>query len=240
MADPLWPIQTIRYKTYLKEALVEALRTVLSSHPDSLLQNTKVDIEWPSDQASYPAIIVRYYERNIRNAGVAHEELLDVTPVTDPPSAKQVRRYRHLIYTGDVEFGIYALSSYDRDLIADSLVEIMMFADIEPWTNQLLSRIYDPDLTQEPTAVEHFINLNTDSLGPFGEVQNPVPWQDEDEIVFSVSYRLSVMGEVYSRTPDNQVYGVISRVDLYPWIDGLETKPNPHPEDPTPWTPTPR
>lgn len=407
---------------------MEALRSVFASHPDSLLRDTKVDIENPMDQADYPAIIIRYYEREIKNAGIAHEEwretfeqitrtptftdpfdannasaytiesgtynnngiltstpfvasptsiniadrietitrvrwngepivigqlfkgdkwidgsgvyceatlnvdpgkldlqirlrrgtkdeeivnhlnlnqpisgkdyfiltrvvdddvtfgIYDVDPTTEAAPINQInftipatdmvnltgngktwlnaysvnastsfinqysvnsltvtlsrafRRFKHLIYSGDIELAIYALSTYDRDLIADSLVEILAMADLEPWTNQLLQRIYNPDAIVKPTSIEHFVNLNTDKLGPFGESKQQVPWDAEDEMIYNVSYRVGVMGELYSRVPSTPVFGFVRQVDLYPYLGDLgEPVPNPNPQDPQPW-----
>lgn len=429
MTDPLWKIQTIRYKTYLKEALVEALRNAFAAHPDALLARTKVDIDFPTDEADYPAVIVRFFERGIKNAGVAHQEWFEAFDIinrgplyTDPYSAgdnsgsyevyhgvypssgifpvsgwiarptivntsdriesivkihwtgdplhvgqlvksdiwtgygiycvarfnedsgklklelyirrgskgdelivsqsvnvpdrnadyyilvraiddnvglgiytsnpvsgvgpihqlnmtipavdmgtlagkgnlwleasssnssatsiidqysvndliatlaRAFRRFKHVIYEGDIELAVYALTSYDRDLIADTLIEVLMMADLEPWTNELLKRIYNADINIKPTAAEHFININTDTIGPFGESQTPVPWGSEDELIYNVSYRIPVMGELYSRTPTQQVFGFVERVDTYPYMGDLgDPVPNPHPEDPSPW-----
>jgi hypothetical protein len=432
MAEPLIPVNTIKYTSYLKRTFVEALRSVFAAHPDPLLARTKVGIDFPMEQADYPAIVIRWYERNIDNAGVAHAEWLEVfdtivrqsqwndlfttdtqlsyfifqgtyptngafdstntvmqptaihladrvesnvrlkwrgdavtidqhiktsdyngtgffgrvtlnndpgkmdleiyfregpnndklrqtvkvnTPVrgqtgemdlwlvmqaiddhltlgvwTVNPStgsaphtvigykvsgdelvattsfdqvwlrfvsqnvinstiietysvnslnatfAHAFRKFRHLIYTGDLEFAVYALSSKDRDLIRDSLIEILQMADLEPWTNQLLTRLYYPDPVIKPDSQFHFINLNTDRLSGFGETQSPVPWEAEDQLIYNVSYRMGVLGELYSRVPPNPIYGMVEAVDVYPYMGDVgEPKPNPHPDDATPW-----
>jgi hypothetical protein len=432
MPEPRLPIHTLRYKTYLKEVFVEALKSIFAAHPDSLLAQTKIGVDFSIEEADYPAVVVRWYERSIDNAGVAHEEWLEVfdtivrtqtftdpmgvdnsvaydvrsgaypvngafqntsvvlrptgvaladrveafariawngepvtvehmikaddyagtgfvgrvalnvdsgkmdleiyfreglnndtlrrsakvnvpvreagepldlwvamnavddhltlgvwnvNPTTGAPplqligfkmssdelvattSQDQVwlrlasqqpgnttiidsytvnnlttsfahtfRRFKHLIYTGDLEFAIYATSSYDRDLIADSLIEILQMADLEAWTNQLLTRIYYPDPLVKPTSLFHFVNLNTDRVSGFGETQSPVPWEAEDQLLYNTSYRIGVLGELYSRVPPNPVYGMVEAVDLYPYQGDIgEPKPNPHPEDPTPW-----
>jgi hypothetical protein len=33
------------------------------------------------------------------------------------------QKHKHMLYQGDIEFAIYALSSYDRDLISDAIVQ---------------------------------------------------------------------------------------------------------------------
>lgn len=243
MAEPIIPIQTIRYKTYVKEALVEALRAAFIGHPDELLAGTQIGIDFPLTENDYPMIVVRFYERQIKNAGVAHQEWFQTTE-----NSGRFVRFKHYLYNGDIEFAIYALSSYDRDLIADTVVQILTMGDIETYTNAFLNRIYAPDPVTEPTSLEHFINLNTDQIMGFGETQTPAAWQAEDVMVYQTAYRIGIFGEFYSRTPEPQPdYGLVERVDQFPYMDG---DPVPDPgwrgpdgeygtaddqEDPNPW-----
>ncbi len=75
-------LDTIRYKTYLKQCIVEALQAVFEVHPDSLLQDTKVRLEHSFEEADYPTIIVGFQETDIKDAGIGHYERkqLSVTP----------------------------------------------------------------------------------------------------------------------------------------------------------------
>src|SRR5215213_1406981 len=153
MADPRWPTYTSRYKTYLKEAIVEALAGAFAGHPDELLRRTQVVIDFPMTEAEYPAIVVRFFGRAVNQAGVAHHEFIEVARTEEQIAAgvaPQFQKFRHMIYSGDLEFTVYALSSYDRDLISDSLQEILQMGDLEPWTNELLERIYEPGPEDEP------------------------------------------------------------------------------------------
>ena len=229
MADPLIPIQTIKYKQYVKETLVEALRAVFASHPDQILANTKVDIDFPMTEAQYPAVIVRFFERTIQNAGVAHTEFLpELDPNTGDPTGAYIK-FKHYLYNGDIEFAIYALSSYDRDLVADSLVQTLTMGDLEAYTDQFLNRVYEANPVSDPGSLDHFINLNTDKIMGFGETQQMAPWGPEDVMVYQTSYRVGISGEFYSRTPPNTVHGVVDRVEAYPYmpVDG-EGVPNPN------------
>lgn len=218
------PTYTIRYKTYVKEALVEALRAVFSQHPDEILRRTNINIDFPLTEADYPAIIVRFYERDIHNAGVGHVEFFESE--TNPG---RWNKYKHYLYQGDIEFAVYALSSVDRDLISDSIVEILAMGELTTYTNTFLQRIYAPDATAEPVSVDHMINLNTDQIQGFGETQIPVPWASEDELVYQTSYRIGIHGEIYSLTPaDGAGYGLVERVDQFPYNDA-DGEPVPDP-----------
>lgn len=229
MAEPKQLIQTIQYKTYLKRALTEALKPVFASHADTLFRDTKVTIETPFSEAHYPSIVIRFYERQIKNMGVGHQEWWpDVNFGGTGPIDSRFIRYKHFMYTGDVEFAIYTLSSLDRDLISDSIVQVIAMGDIEAYTNQFLQRIYHPDLTAVPAAQDHMVNINTDTISGFGETQAPAPWQPEDVMVYQTAYRVGVMGEFYSRTPSPTTYGVVTGVDVFPWNPGNnETQPTP-------------
>lgn len=420
--------QTIAYKTYIKETMVKALREVFQSHPDPILAGTKITIDYSFKKLSYPAIVVRFYERSIKNAGVGHYEwlqtpeqigdqetwfdnfkgtkssldyveingsypsdgvipstefyiipfipdnspdagthteifwendeqitirsavrtsyentsgaaygeveftatemivrvkfrpddgmtitlsetsgdlptsdsiywldvryinneisatvydrdpLLDtaiplrttaamvsedqfidldgqgkisleaVNTVAGTSSIKKFRanklntvlepryiKHKHYLYQGDIEFAVYALSSYDRDLISDSLVQTLAMADTEAYTDSFLQRIYEADPLTDPGSVNHYINLNTDEIQGFGESQAPAPWQPEDVLLYQTSYRIAIHGEFYSRTPDQDAYGLVEEIDTYPYLSPIEEKPDPNIEDPAPW-----
>lgn len=222
MAEPIIPIDTIRYKTYVKEALVEAMRAAIAGHPDQILAGTTVGIDTPLTEVDYPSIVVRFYEREIKNAGVAHQEWFE----TEEGSGR-FTRFEHSLYSGDIEFAIYALSSYDRDLISDTVTHILRMGSVEPWTNAFLARIYAPNPITEPVSLEHFINLNTDKIQGFGEQQTPPPWQAEDVLIYQTAYRIGIFGEFYSRALASQPdYGLVERVDSFPYPEEA-TPPDP-------------
>lgn len=226
--------QTIRYRTYIKETMVEALRNVFNNHPDPLLDNLKVTPELPTDRAQFPAIIVRYFNRSLHNAGVAHHEWMRITP--DGYEPKLFQKFRHFYYNGDIEFKVLALSSKDRDFLADALVQTIGMAEAETYTKAFLDRVYDADQTAEPSSLYHFINISTDDFQELGDQEQIAPWMEEDLLVYSATFRIPVFGEFYSRVlTDTSSYGFVEKVEVYPWIKDIETEPDPNPEDPSPW-----
>lgn len=225
------PLQekTVPYKTYIKQSVTQALKGVFNAHVDELLARTKVSIEYPTDKVAYPAVIVRFFEREIYNAGVGHEELLTIN--------SQDFRFKHYMYKGDIEFAIHALSSVDRDLISDSLVQTFAMGDLTTYTNRLFQRIYTANFSEFPKAEYNYINLNTDMLSPTGETQTPAPWGSEDDLVYQTAYRVGVFGEFYSLPPtDQDPVGYIERVDQYPYIKDIEEVPT-GADDPAEWQP---
>lgn len=222
--------KTIPYKTYIKESVVQALRNVFNAHVDDLLRRTHVTIEYPNEQAAYPAIIVRFFERDIHNAGIGHYEIIPVNG--------NDFRFKHYFYTGDIEFAIHALSSYDRDLIADSLVQTLGMGDLTEYTNRFFTKIYDDDPQEVPAAEYNYINLNTDVISGFGETQAPAAWLAEDTLVYQTSYRIGIAGEFYSLPPDDTgAVGYVEEVDQYPYIEDIEDIPTGNEADPAIWVP---
>jgi hypothetical protein len=222
--------KTVPYKTYVKQSLVEGLRQVFNGHVDDLLRATNTTIEFPNEEAKYPAIIVRFFEREIHNAGVGHYETLEINGLD--------YKFKHYFYTGDIEFAIHALSSLDRDLISDSLIQTIGMGDLTEYTNRLFERIYETDETEHPKAAYNYINLNTDSVAGFGETQVPAPWLPEDVLVYQTSYRVGIAGGFYSLPPaDQAALGYIEQVDDYPYIKDLEEIPEGDPTDDGEWKP---
>lgn len=220
--------KTIPYKTYIKQSLVEALRSVFNGHVDEVLRKTRVTIEYPNEHAAYPAIIVRFFERDIKNAGVGHSEILTIDG--------QDFRFKHYFYTGDIEFAIHALSSLDRDLISDSLIQTIGMGDLTAYTNRFFERIYPDDFSEHPKAEFNYININTDTISGFGETQTPAPWLDEDLLVYQTSYRVSIGGEFYSLPPEtSQAVGYVEEVDDYPYREDEEV-PTGRADDPAEWS----
>lgn len=256
------PERTIPYKTYIKRALVEALREVFTNHPDTMLRRTKVSIDYPTSELAYPSVVIRFFERSVHNAGVGHVEYLysragsyvlvvknegmviKVESVDDDAvSAKSaeyralgytvkifdqytgVNKYRHYLYDGDIEFAVFALSSLDRDLISDTLVQTLAMPDMAAYTNNFFNRVYFPPSLTPANSGDYepgewnYVNLNTDQISGFGETQTPQPWLSDDQLVYQTSYRVGIYGEFYSLPPINDVpaYGLISDVKVYPY-----------------------
>jgi hypothetical protein len=211
------PQKTIKYKTYIKTALIEALKPVFQNHVDAKLQNTKVIIDFPKERQEFPAVIVQFYEREIKNAGVGHEEIFQ-------NEDGKIYKFKHYIYNGDIEFSINALSSLDRDLIADTIVQTIAMGDLSDYTNNFFNRIYPPNPEFIPDSAGHYININSDKINGLNENTNKVPWQSEDDLIYTTSYRVNVLGEFYS-LPSDMPFEYVSKVFLYPYVGGIEPVP---------------
>jgi hypothetical protein len=227
--------QTIKYRTYLKEAVIEALRSVFVNHPDPNLTDTQVRLAYSLERANLAkSIIVRYYERSLQSAGVGHEEWQRVTDDGVTPELHQ--RFKHFLYKGDLEFEIVALAARDRDWMADALVNIIGMGETESYMQSFLNRVYNPNIGQEPESKTHAINLKTDDFTGTGDQEGRAPWLIEDVYVYRTSYRVEVFGEFYSRqVVGGTSYGMVTNIEVYPWMTDIDPMPNPNPEDPGPW-----
>lgn len=217
--------QTIRYKTYVKRALVEAFRGVFQNHKDDLLTRTNVILDYPRKEAEMPAVIVRFLERDIQNMGIGHEEHIKVDGPEGKPQSNSVYSFKHYLYHADLEYAILGLSSKDRDLVSNTIVQTLAMGQLEAYTNRFFDRIY-PDERQAkyPDSIWHFININTDKITGGGESQEATPWQSEDDLIYKTSYRTACMGEFYS-VPPSLPKDYVSKVLLFPYIGGLEEIP---------------
>jgi hypothetical protein len=221
---------TVRYKTYLLEALVEALQAPFASHPDPLLQSVKVTGEYPSTREQLPSIVVKFYEQRVPNAGIGHRELIR-------KADNNLQYMAHRIYKGQAQFMVYALSSLDRAIIMDALIQIITMAAFENYSNTFLARIYSPPEQYDPAASEHWITLNTDDPVPIGGNEGPAPWQPEDlPMLYMDGYRVGILGEFYSRETDKNL-GIVDEITLYPFLP-WEPAPEGDPTWDTDWSPT--
>lgn len=223
-----FPIQrTIRYKTYLKQCVVEALQAVFEDHPDALLRDIKVRLQSSFEEADYPTIVVGFQESSVNDAGIGHYER-----VQDTSGQWYKQRRKH--YYGNLTFTISALSTLDRDLISDAFVETVMMSPVREYTNFFLTRIYEPeefermkDMPAGSIGTAHYynlLNLATQKLQPGGDSAVPAPWGAEDVLLYQTSYSIATFGEVIS-LPPTVLYTLISKVVPYPYVRPIEPVP---------------
>ena len=203
--------QTLQYKTFLKRTMVEALQDGFSEYEDPTLKKTKIGIDYTTDRADFPSIVVKFYGKTLKNAGVGHIEWINTEKEPGVYTA-----YHHTMYQGDISFEVYGLSSLDRDVVTDAIVEVVQM-------------IYDT-IGKSPYSESHFITVNTDLLSEYGETQTIAPWIPEDTFVYQCEYRVPIFGEFYSKTPNIPGTSLVGEVDIYPW-DETDTAVTPDPEE---------
>lgn len=219
----LYPQQTIHYKTFVKTALVMGLRNAFASHPDTNLRDIKVTVEYPVDEVHYPALVVKFVERELQTVGIAHEELIDEV------------RYGHWWYKGAIELGIHAFDTRTVDYISNSIVQIISFGYLESWTNQFFTQLYNQTSAENPDVTYNSLTVNADQIHPLGEGREPAPWGAEDAFVYKGGYTVDVMGEYYSVPLSPEADTIIQQVDVYPYNSASAEDVPTGVDDPAPW-----
>lgn len=231
------PQSTLQYVTFVKRNIVEALQDAFKDHPDRRVADTRVAIDFGHDRWKLPGVIVMFYEREIKNAGVGHVEALPWTdnPTPDKP---QYIKYYHRLYKGDIAFDVYGQSAVDRDLVRDALIEVLTMQEVTTGGNAFIQRLYWHQ-NQTPYGNWHYPVLNLDVITGYGEQNTIAPWSPEDYLVYKASYRVPIFGEFYSNTPHDSPIGTVDRVNVYPYLSDeawnpLEPTPDDNP-DPGPY-----
>jgi len=204
----------VSYKTTINRTVTRALRDVFTStYPDSDFQNLNIVVDYPLSEAEYPAIICRYREGPIPNAGVGHAEYF-------PAPDGSIRKWKHRRFEGTMEFLVSTLSPLDRDVLSDALVEILSFGDLDSLLNNFFVRVYGELGVEVGTlGLLHQISLNTDRIDPTGESATIAPWQPEDVMVYTNGYTLQCNGGFYNSYRPSASLGYIQNAIIEPYID---------------------
>jgi hypothetical protein len=205
------------------------MRDAFEGHPAPTVSGSNVNTDLPQTEADYPATIIKFYEREMPNAGVGHYEMLP-NPADPgfPDNVTSYIKYYHRMYKGDIEFAIYALSAPDRDIMRDALIEVLAMQDVTDQGNAFLQRLYY-DLNDTPYGAWHYPVLNLDLITGYGEQESQPGWAPEDRLIYQVTYRVPIFGEFYSNTPAQPSgIGLLAEVDVYPWIPDIDKAPT-HP-----------
>jgi len=212
--NTLFQEQTIPYLTFLKASIVDALRRAFANHPDPALAKTKVTIEFPQTEITYPLIVVDYYGRRIFNSGVNSYEQIASPEVQNLGVTPQL--FYMYGYEGDVEFSLYALDTLSRDRLADSLVTIIVSQNLSAWTEAFFERIYDMSELGIPASDYNSLTFNTDEITPFGDSTMPTPWDSENALLYKTMYRTNILGQFMTLPNLEVLNNYITEILLFP------------------------
>lgn len=192
---------TYDYPLGVKREVVSSIKPFFTkeNYPDKeLAGRINVSLDWPQTQTKYPSIFVTYTEGPIRNMGVGHVEY----GFNDNYEGVE---YKHYQFNGQFNFNVLALTPLERDRLAAGLVNLLAF------DKTFLEGLNDADYT---TLV-----VNTEVITPRGTNQTPVPWESQDEMIFSQTYSVPVHGEFYSNADTGELIQ-ISAVQAWPYRPG--------------------
>src|ERR1039458_1208887 len=157
---------TLQYKTWVKRAASEAMALAFVDHLDPTVKGSKVAIDFTGDDFELPAVIVKFNEEQMPNVGVGHYEWLpDPLNGTLGVDGCQLVQYQHRLYKGTIEFDIYGMSSADRDIISDAVVEVLTMDEVSTPGKAFIDRFYT-NILSYPYGQWHFATLNFDLIQP--------------------------------------------------------------------------
>lgn len=188
----------------VKRAVMNALREALTGTTLNHLANgtdVTVDMEYPMEKENYPGIWVQFSFSEITQAGVGHEPLLRtvITEATETePEIINWEPIREFQFKGRVTLTIVALTSLERDRIADSVITMLAFS--RPPETVLTkpdedTRQFRQLITSLATNPYVSLTLNHDQIMPGGQAMTTgVPW-DEEIPGYEDSYSFDILGQ---------------------------------------------
>lgn len=190
-----------------KKVMIRALRATFTAlYPNTKLADLNIDLEYPYLEEQYPGIWVRFSPHKIQASG------LDPTRHTDD----EIYSVWH--FEGTFNLMIMALSSKERDLISDGLIEAYAFATQMPSASPLYTTIQDSDLVN--------ITLQSDILTSGGQTESVgVPW-DDDKIAYEDRYSFEVVGQVRSRVQPDVTFTNLSEIEVFGTLTNVDGAPD--------------
>ena len=195
------------YLSLLKASMVRALQATMNSqYPNPNLADMKVSVEYPWDQAAYPAIWVDFHATEpVRQAGIGHIDTAVFTDTGVTPPVSTYATYSEFVFEGDVTFTIATLSSLERDNAYDEMLRILMAGAENPQTSTFRESIEQGEFLA--------INARWDMVDTSGTTAAPgTPW-GTDETIYETTVSLHVQGYYYV-VPEAGTLVALSKITL--------------------------
>lgn len=206
----------ISHRVAVIQTVTNALRkTFDGGYPYELFRNIYIGPEFQMELSKYPAIIVRYNERVIRNVGLGHF-------VEDVDGEGLDRLYQQWWFEGSVVFTVIGRTALERDRLMDHLVDVIGPGKYADAVSPFFQEIYDDDFI--------ILNMITENIVPGGISAAPAPWDNADEMLFSGQYTVEVSGHFFSDA-DMSEFISINNIDVYPYRPDQELPTGAEPGD---------
>lgn len=199
----------------VKRAVMNALREALTGTSLNHLVNgtdVTVSMEYPIEKESYPGIWVQFSFNEIVQAGIGHEPLIRnvlAEATANTPEVINWETMREFQFKGRVTLTIVALTSLERDRLADAVITMLAFSrtpnnvitDPTQDTKQLRQLI--SSLAENPYVS---MTINHDQVIPGGQgMTTGVPW-DEEIPGYEDSYSFDILGQTNIVFRDDGTY----------------------------------
>lgn len=188
----------------VKRAVMSALREALSGTTLNHMVNgsdVTIDMEYPIEKESYPGIWVQFSFNEIVQAGIGHEPLyrnVVAEATANSPEVVNWEPIREFQFKGRVTLTIVALTSLERDRLADSVITMLAFSRppnrvlTDPTEDTKQFRQLITSLAENPFVS---ISINHDQIIPGGQAMTTgVPW-DEEIPGYEDTYSFDILGQ---------------------------------------------
>lgn len=195
------------YLRTIKTTAVQAVQQSFTSRypePDSAGGTSKqpfVSIEYPVEEAQYPAIWVDYEGSELRTVGIAYTQ-------TDA----QNNAYARWRFAGHVVFTIVAMTSNERDMIYDQLISMTAFAAQSEFPSKFRQTV------EAAPLVASIWSFDSVEDRP-GAAAPGTPWGTM-EVLYERGFALQVIGE-FVTDPYSQALVELSGIDVVMNMEGF-------------------
>jgi hypothetical protein len=203
----------------VKRAVVTGLReafrgTSMATQKDENAQ-FYIDIEYPTAETDYPGIWVQFAIESLQRAGIAMEEW-------EKDEDNNWTSVQQWMFNGRITLTIAALTSKDRDRLADTVVAQLAFSrppdlvirDKTKNTNQMRGLI--SALNNNPYVQ---MTLNTDMVQSQGQtVSNGLPWAP-NLLLYEDAYSMTCVGQFNIRYSHDGAFS-LRAINVKPVMSG--------------------
>lgn len=193
--------------TPVKKLMIQALKETFDNlYPNDKLMSMNISMEYPYKTEHYPGIWVRFSISTLQASGI------------DPTIHTDDEIYAAWQFEGTVSFTIIALSSKERDLISDGVIEAYAFAALMPTASPFYATINSSDLVN--------ITLQSGVLSSAGQTETiGTPW-DDDKIAYEDRYSFQLVGQVRSRVQPGVVFTNLSEIQVAGTLTNVDGAPD--------------
>lgn len=190
-------------------------------YPVEEFRDIYASIEFPTDQADYPAIWVGFEPRgHVRIAGIDHKEF-----ITSPGGGfHEVTRW---VFEGQAIFTIVSMTSLARARLMDEMIRVLGFGPLDD-RKEWREWIYDNPLVG--------MTYNHERIALRGITEtNGTPW-GTNELLYEATLTVDLIGEFVSPMGDDPVLVPLSEIRVFDRAEQADDPlPNPSVAGPWPW-----
>lgn len=185
----------LQAKTLFLEAIQNAFD---ADYPDPLLRGLWISMEYPVEPAQMPGIWVDFTPTaELQIAGISHHEDVLQTDGT-------FRRGTRWRFGGHISYTVTAMTSRERDKIADEVIRVLAFGGEYPTLSEYRKTLEANDLIQ--------VSMQWDTFSIGGKDEAPgTPW-GSDEMVYEITVGVDCQGSFISGSVDGPLLLAVSQV----------------------------